>query len=80
MFSETHCTCRCVVSSSVSVDLGICPELLLAELARVEGDIEALTTIKYLNLKTMGDIKYQLQVCFITIGDIKYQCQVSLLS
>jgi len=59
-----------------SDDLGpeVCKDIFLNELDRIESDIENLATIKYLKLKTIGTIKYQIQddvVYFDTLRVLK---------
>ena len=56
---------RCILSSvpDISTELGrVELGALLVELETVEGNIDNLTTIKHLQLKTMGTIRFQVQV------------------
>ena len=56
---------RCILGSvpDISTELGrVELDDLLVELETIEGNIDNLTTIKHLQLKTMGTIRFQVQV------------------
>ena len=59
------CYLRCILGSvpDISTELGrVELDDLLVELKTIEGNIDNLTTIKHLQLKTMGTIRFQVQV------------------